>query len=81
MFRNNYPELYGLRGKAYPGKEKLRFEAPQPRRDYLSTRHARKLSGSKFSYFKSFPKNRRNGKVGGGTPKLIQVVPCPIGGP
>ena len=26
-------------------------------------------------------KNRRNGKVGGGTPKLIQVVLCPFGGP
>ena len=26
-------------------------------------------------------KNRRNGEVGGGTPKLLQVVPFPIGGP
>jgi hypothetical protein len=26
-------------------------------------------------------KNSRNGKVGGGTPKLLQVVPCPIEGP
>ena len=26
-------------------------------------------------------KNCCNGEVGGGTPKLLQVVPCPIGGP